>query len=60
MAKVFDLLIVFTNDQRKTIRNVSSTSYSDEMFTFDKNGYRAYLPRENIKYFGRLFDWGGE
>lgn len=29
----------------------------DEIFFFEKNGYRSFLPRENIKYFGRKFDW---
>jgi hypothetical protein len=55
---VYDLLIIFTDGQSKTISGVSNYHCMDEVFFFEKNGYRSFLPKENIKYFGRKYDWG--
>lgn len=53
------LLIVFTDNSRKIISDVDGWYFDTESgnFCFVKNGHRAFLPKENIKYFGREFDY---
>lgn len=57
---VFDLLILFNDGTFKIVEEVSAYGFMFEgsIFWFDKNGYRSFLPKENINYFGREFDWG--
>lgn len=58
---VYDLLIIFTNGETKTISGVSRhMCHSEGIFSFEKNGYRGFIPLSNVKYFGRAFDWADE
>ena len=50
-----ELLIIFTNGEKKVVTDVSTFKYNNDlgMFIFEKNNYRSFLPKENIKFFGR-------
>lgn len=54
-----DLLIIFTDGSEKVITDVNDWGFNTEggNFYFIKNNYRAFLPKENIKFFGRRFDY---
>lgn len=54
---VTDLLIIYTDCTRKTIIHVESYGCNNDIFWFKKNGYTSFLPKENIVYFGREFDY---
>jgi len=55
----YDLLIIFKNDETKTISGVYNHEFESKsgIFSFVKNGHRSFVPVENIKFFGRKFDW---
>lgn len=54
---VTDLLIIYTDFTRKTIAHVESYGHDNDMFWFTKHGYISFLPKENVVYFGREFDY---
>lgn len=55
----YELLIVFNDGTEKTIQSVSESSIDSEkgIFKYLKNGYYGFVPVNNVKYFGRKFDW---
>ena len=53
----YDLLVIFTDGSEKIISKVEEAGIKDDVFGFKKNGYWGMLPKENVRYFGRLFDW---
>lgn len=62
----YDLLIIFnrtvnntTQSIWKVVENVTNHGYFDDsgIFFFRKNGYDAYIPKENVIFIGRDFDW---
>lgn len=57
---VYDVLIIFENGFEKVIDGVSNYGINKETgcFYFEKNGYRSFVPKDNVVYFGRRFDWG--
>lgn len=58
----FDLLIVYKClGDKKVIEQVTSYGYNEAtgMFWFEKNGFKSFTPKENVKYFGRKFDYEG-
>lgn len=61
--ETFDLLIIFntqTGFNSKIVKDVENYGYFDDnngMFYFRKNGYDAYIPKENVVFIGRDFDW---
>lgn len=61
MNTTYELLIIFifNNDSVKTIKGVEKHGFDSDSnaYYFVKNGYVGFLPKENIKYFGRKFDW---
>lgn len=58
MSNTFDLLIVFSDGERKSIAGVEKYEIGqDGVFRFVKNGYTSFLPKERITYFGRKFDY---
>lgn len=57
MTTVINLLIIYTDHTRKTIIHVESYGCKEGIFWFKKNGYTSFLPKENIVYFGREFDY---
>ena len=60
---VFDLLVKYKNGKGDTIDKIISSvsgyglSKETNLFYFEKNGYKGFLPKDNIIYFGREFDW---
>lgn len=53
----YDILIVFKEGSQKIISGVEEAKTEDDLFMFKKNGYWGFLPKENVRYFGRRFDW---
>lgn len=53
------LLVIFNDGSEKVIIGVSDWGLNIDSgcFYFSKNNYKAFLPKENIKYFGREWDW---
>lgn len=54
---VYDLLIIFTDGSSITINGVENHWGEDDVFIFKKNGYKNFLTKKNVTYFGRKFDW---
>lgn len=60
---VFDLLIKYKDGNGNVIDKIVSAvddyCFSSElnMFYFEKNKYKSFMPCDNIIYFGREFDW---
>lgn len=54
---VYDLLIVFKDGSQKIVSCVEGAEMEGDLFKFKKNGYWGFLPKENVRYFGRRFDW---
>lgn len=57
--KTFDLLIIFESEPNKIISGVTGYKYIEDcgLFAFDKDGWRSFLPKENVIFFGRRRDW---
>ena len=55
---VYDVSIKFVNRTNKIIKKVSDLSFDNECncFYVVKNGYRIFIPSENVLYIGREFD----
>ena len=61
MAECFDLLIVFVDGSCRRIDGVRDYGVnSHELFHFMKNGYRGFIPKEQVRYFGRADLYGAE
>lgn len=58
MAIVTDLLIMFSDGEQKIIKGVEKYEIGEDgVFRFTKNGYVSFLPKQDIRYFGRKFDY---
>lgn len=55
----FDLLIIYWDGREKVIKNVECYKYDEgsELFAYEKNGYRAFLPKDMIRFIGRKSDY---
>ena len=53
----YKLLIIYTDGTEKVVNCVEKHELMDSMFIFTKNGYRHFLPKENVRFFGREFDY---
>lgn len=53
------LLIIFRDGTEKSISGVLKYGKTENTGTyyFDKNGYRSFLEPDEIRYFGRKFDY---
>lgn len=61
MDERFDLLIVFVDGSCRRIDGVQDYGFnSNELFQFTKNGYRGFIPKEQVRYFGRADLYGAE
>ena len=60
--KIFDLLIIYHNMNEKIIKHVNDYGVSDSTgcFYYEKNGYRSFVPVNQVRFFGRLFDYEEE
>lgn len=59
----YNVLIIFNNGVSKVVTGVQKhgvLSPEFNMFFFEKNDYRGFVPVDNVKYFGREFDWEEE
>ena len=60
----FELLILYNNNEceRHQVKNVYGYGYISEgdLFWFEKNGHRSFVPRNNVKFFGRKFDYDND
>ena len=64
-SKSFDLLIIYHNMDEKIIKHVNDYGVYDisdsvECFYYEKNGYRSFVPVNQVRFFGRLFDYEEE
>ena len=55
---VYNVIIKFVDKTDKVIKKVSDLSFDNECncFYVVKNGYRIFIPSENVLYIGREFD----
>lgn len=56
----FDLLIIFWDGSKKIVKDVSGygiSSYSKEVFYYEKNGHRNFLPVDKINFIGKKSDY---
>lgn len=62
MSYSYDLLIVYSDKTRKVIHGVTNygTDKDSVLFYFIKNDYRSFAPVSQVRFFGRLFDYGNE
>ena len=62
MSYSYDLLIVYSDKTRKVIHGVTNYGVNKDsiLFYFDKNGYRSFVTISQVRFFGRLFDYGNE
>ena len=53
------LLIVYTDGKEHKVSGVEEYGFmnGEGQYYFKRNGYRSFLPKENIKFFGREFDY---
>lgn len=58
MAYTMLLLIIFEDGSRKVISGVENYGClaESDIFWFDKNGRRSFLPVPQVRYFGSAFD----
>jgi hypothetical protein len=60
MVARYELLIRFTDGTHKIVHDVENYGMSVyDCFFFVKNGYRSFVPKANVIFFGRNFDWLG-
>ncbi len=57
---LFDLLIIYNDGSKHIVNCVSDFKCSMELgcFQFIKNGYRGFAPINQVRFFGRLYDYG--
>lgn len=54
----FNLLIIYKNKEKKVIPGVTRYGLNEYgCFSFEKNGFRSFVPRDNVLFFGREFDY---
>ena len=52
------LRIVFTDNSYRDVRDISNYGYDGDLFVFEKDDCRHFLPKEHVKYFGLKSAWG--
>lgn len=57
LAKSYILRIVFTDGSYRDVRDISNYGYDGDLFVFEKDGCRQFLPKGNVKYFGLKSAW---
>ena len=59
MSKTFELLIIFWDGTKKVVKDVSvyGTYDAAELFYYEKNELRSYMPIDKVTFIGRLSDW---
>lgn len=62
MSGTYDLLIIYSDRTRKVIHNVDTYDVDRDniLFYYIKNGYRSFVPITQVRFFGRLSDYGNE
>ena len=62
MSCSYDLLIIYSDKTRKVIHGVTNYGADKDnvVFYFIKNDYRSFVPVSQVRFFGRLFDYGNE
>lgn len=57
--EVYDLLIIYKDGKEKIVKNVSNYTYTVEgnVFRYEKNGYRSFIPANAVRFLGRAFDY---
>lgn len=60
MCCSYDLLIIYSDKTIKVIHGVENYGADKDstLFYFIKNGYRSFIPVSQVRFFGRLFDYG--
>ena len=60
MSCSYDLLIIYSDKTRKVVCGVTNYGVTKDgtLFYFDKNGYRSFVTISQVRFFGRLFDYG--
>ena len=55
----FNLLIKYANGEEKIVKDVEGYkfNYDQKCFVFEKNGYRGFVPMNEVLYFGRKYDY---
>lgn len=58
----YRLLIIYKDGTQKIIEHVNAYGIDKETdcFFFVKNGYRNFVPKDRVLFFGREFDWSEE
>lgn len=58
----YDLLIVYVDQNTKVIHGVTEygTDADNVLFYFKKNGYLSFIPINQVRFFGRQFDYDNE
>ena len=59
MATTFVLLIIYRDGEIKEVHGVSDYKFSADtgLFSYEKNGYRSFVPKEAARSFGRKSDY---
>lgn len=62
MSCSYDLLIIYSDKTIKVIHGVENYGADKDstLLYFIKNGYRSFIPVSQVRFFGRLFDYGDE
>lgn len=62
MSCSYDLLIIYSDKTRKVIHGVENYGANKDstLFYFIKNGYCSFIPVSQVRFFGKLFDYGDE
>ena len=60
MSCSYDLLIIYSDKSKKIIHGVTNYGADKDnvLFYFIKNEYRSFVPVSQVRFFGRLFDYG--
>lgn len=62
MSNTFDLLIIFWDGSRRIVSAVTNygiSNINNEIFWYEKNRSRNYLPVDKVNFIGRLSNWEG-
>lgn len=59
MKEDFCLLIIYSDGSTKIVENVENYGFKHEsgLFYFTKNDFNGFIPREHVKFIGKLFDY---
>ena len=59
---VYDVLIIFRDGTEKVVESVKDYDVVEEAkcFAFTKNNYRGFVPMDEVRFFGRRFDYENE